>query len=407
MVALGRATGAAPAQGRAGRGLGWQAGPRSAQTPPAPPLCRSAAALALAASLGLALAASAASAQRAVDLERFTPGLDAEGFLGVQGTRTPGTGRMTLGLWSGFTTTLLQVDRASGGKVGLVQRRVSGLLSGELGLGSRVAFGLELPLVLYQGGQRLAAGDPGLPAFALRDPALRLRYRFLGDPGDNPEMRRDGPGVALQLGTDLPAGDDGAYAGEGATRVEGRLLGDIHLLGAGLGGSIGFRHRFEGRRLYGVRLRDEMTFGAALKLPIPPLFPLAGVVEVRGASDFRSRATTAVEGELGWVYPVSTRVTLALGVGTGFTGGVGSPAFRAIFGLWYTPGDFDADHDGVPDSRDACPFLAEDHDGFQDQDGCPDPDNDNDLVPDADDLCPNQAALEDHDDDEDGCTDPK
>jgi OOP family OmpA-OmpF porin len=360
----------------------------------------------LACALGMALAPSTrAHAQRAVELERFNPALDADGFLGVQGTRTPGKDRMSLALFGGYSSTTLQVRPIGGGEVDLVKRRSSGVLSGELGLGSAVALGLSMPLVLQQSGERLATGDPHLPAFALGDPALHVRYRVIGDAADTPEQRRDGPGLALQFGSELPAGDTDAYAGEGVVRVHGQLLADMHLLGAGIGGSVGFRHRFEGRRVYGARLRDELTFGAALKLPIPPLYPLAGLVEVRGATAFRSRATTAIEGEFGLLYALTSKLTLVAAVGTGLSGGIGTPAFRAIAGLWYAPGDFDADHDGVPDSRDACPFLAEDRDGYRDDDGCPDPDNDNDLVPDADDLCPNEAALEDRDADEDGCTD--
>src|SRR5262245_48307376 len=49
----------------------------------------------------------------------------------------------------------------------------------------------------------------------------------------------------------------------------------------------------------------------------------------------------------------------------------------------------DRDGDGIPDSVDRCPDEPEDYDGFQDDDGCPDPDNDNDGVPDAEDRCPN------------------
>jgi OOP family OmpA-OmpF porin len=347
----------------------------------------------------------AARAQRDVDLERFTPALDAEGFLGVQGTRTPGPDRMSLGLFGGYSATLLRVDRGSGGEADLVQRRVSGVLSTELGLGTRVALGMAMPLVLHQSGEALAASDPKLPAFAIADPTMHLRYRFLGDTDE--AARRDGPGLALQLSSSLPAGDAEAYAGEGAVRAQAQLLADMHLLGAGLGASVGLRHRFEGRRLFGVELRDELTFGAALKLPIPPIYTLAGVVEVRGATDFASRATTAVEGELGLRYSVSSALVLALAGGAGLSQGVGTPAFRVVAGLWYAPADPDSDHDGVPDDKDLCPFLAEDRDGYQDEDGCPDPDNDNDLVPDADDLCPNAAALEGQDADEDGCTDRK
>jgi outer membrane protein OmpA-like peptidoglycan-associated protein len=52
----------------------------------------------------------------------------------------------------------------------------------------------------------------------------------------------------------------------------------------------------------------------------------------------------------------------------------------------------DADGDGVADGADRCPKLKEDVDGFNDGDGCPDPDNDADTVPDASDRCPDQAG---------------
>jgi outer membrane protein OmpA-like peptidoglycan-associated protein len=52
----------------------------------------------------------------------------------------------------------------------------------------------------------------------------------------------------------------------------------------------------------------------------------------------------------------------------------------------------DRDHDGVLDSDDHCPDEPEDHDGYKDEDGCPDPDNDAVGVLDADDRCPNQAG---------------
>jgi outer membrane protein OmpA-like peptidoglycan-associated protein len=49
----------------------------------------------------------------------------------------------------------------------------------------------------------------------------------------------------------------------------------------------------------------------------------------------------------------------------------------------------DRDGDGILDKDDKCPDQPEDKDGFQDEDGCPDPDNDNDGVLDANDRCPN------------------
>ncbi|MCB9543741.1 MAG: OmpA family protein [Myxococcales bacterium] len=59
----------------------------------------------------------------------------------------------------------------------------------------------------------------------------------------------------------------------------------------------------------------------------------------------------------------------------------------------------DRDTDGLPDLADQCPLLAEDHDGYRDDDGCPDPDNDLDLLADGFDADP--LAPEDWDDFED------
>jgi outer membrane protein OmpA-like peptidoglycan-associated protein len=68
--------------------------------------------------------------------------------------------------------------------------------------------------------------------------------------------------------------------------------------------------------------------------------------------------------------------------------------------------DPDNDNDGIPDAQDKCPNEPEDKDGFQDADGCPDPDNDNDGIPDAQDKCPNEPEDKDGFQDADGCPDP-
>src|ERR671931_176028 len=52
----------------------------------------------------------------------------------------------------------------------------------------------------------------------------------------------------------------------------------------------------------------------------------------------------------------------------------------------------DKDGDGIDDEKDKCPDEPEDKDGFQDQDGCPDLDNDRDGIADANDRCPNAAG---------------
>src|SRR5206468_1807322 len=63
------------------------------------------------------------------------------------------------------------------------------------------------------------------------------------------------------------------------------------------------------------------------------------------------------------------------------------------------------DGDTIPDYLDKCPDEPEDKDGFEDEDGCPDPDNDLDTIPDEKDRCPNEPETFNGVDDEDGCPD--
>jgi outer membrane protein OmpA-like peptidoglycan-associated protein len=52
----------------------------------------------------------------------------------------------------------------------------------------------------------------------------------------------------------------------------------------------------------------------------------------------------------------------------------------------------DTDRDQLPAGADRCENEPEDRDGYQDDDGCPDPDNDQDGILDAADMCPFSAG---------------
>ncbi|MDB4953946.1 MAG: OmpA/MotB domain protein [Myxococcales bacterium] len=117
----------------------------------------------------------------------------------------------------------------------------------------------------------------------------------------------------------------------------------------------------------------------------------------------------------GWGLRVDGRILLPpSSSGTGVT--VDWEALLSIYKEWGRkevekvvappPGPKDTDGDGITDDVDKCPTEAEDKDGFQDDDGCPDPDNDGDGIPDAADKCPNEAEDKDGFQDEDGCPDP-
>lgn len=63
------------------------------------------------------------------------------------------------------------------------------------------------------------------------------------------------------------------------------------------------------------------------------------------------------------------------------------------------------DVDGDAVFGDGCPCEPEDVDGFQDEDGCPDPDDDGDRIVDACDVCPREPETYQGIDDLDGCPD--
>lgn len=71
----------------------------------------------------------------------------------------------------------------------------------------------------------------------------------------------------------------------------------------------------------------------------------------------------------------------------------------------HTSRENDRDGDGIRDGIDACPDDPEDPDGWQDHDGCPDPDNDGDGILDVDDVAPNEAETYNGFEDEDGAPD--
>jgi len=153
----------------------------------------------------------------------------------------------------------------------------------------------------------------------------------------------------------------------------------------------------------------------------------------------REKNQVAVEMLLGLRHQFGATGVFAAG-GIGLDNGFGTPDWRALAGIRYelASGDRDGDHlegvadrcpdeaedmdgfedgdgcpdrdndgDGILDASDKCAGAAEDKDGFQDADGCVDPDNDNDGIADAQDRCPLQAEDKDGFQDEDGCADDK
>ncbi len=132
-----------------------------------------------------------------------------------------------------------------------------------------------------------------------------------------------------------------------------------------------------------------------------------------GDTDYASDAgkgDLAAYGVGGLYYRMNPHMTATLAGSAGVLGARGDD-FRAMVGVTWSPqpesearvGRGDKDGDGLPDLSDGCPEDAEDNDGYQDDDGCPDLDNDGDGVIDIDDRCVDEPEDRDTFQDEDGC----
>jgi len=115
-----------------------------------------------------------------------------------------------------------------------------------------------------------------------------------------------------------------------------------------------------------------------------------------------------VELMAGFKFYLAASSFFAVSAGVGLTGvgplnNVGSPDFRIFASFVFEPTVGDRDGDGIKDDVDKCPDEPEDFDGFEDEDGCPDPDNDQDGILDIDDKCPNTPENYNGIEDNDGC----
>ena len=140
-------------------------------------------------------------------------------------------------------------------------------------------------------------------------------------------------------------------------------------------------------------LGTQITYGLGLSFAVvPQRFDI--LAEVYGYADVTGQEKALpleASGALKLYLARNSYFLVGAGAGIYGNGGeqTGSPRVRAFLGFIYEPHIGDRDGDGIKDNVDQCPDEPEDMDGFEDQDGCPDPDNDKDGVVDSRDRCPN------------------
>ncbi|ABS25774.1 OmpA/MotB domain protein [Anaeromyxobacter sp. Fw109-5] len=264
-------------------------------------------------------------------------------------------------------------------------------LLASLALFDFLELGVDLPLhALYEGDPllmngRLVTADSGIgdlrlvPKLALGTVGGRARYA-----------------IGLAVPITLPTGNERELRGDGVVTAEPKLLLGMRggRLGVTLNGGVRLR---PGRQPLG----QEVTFGGAAQLAVFPRRDLLDLtVEATGGAfldpDLASVEQVPLEVIAGVVAKPSPSWEVYLGGGPGLTDGLGAANYRVVAGIRFTPRPTsssyaDGDGDGNPDFSDRCPRQAEDADGFQDGDGCPEDDNDRDGIADDDDECPDEA----------------
>ncbi|MGB0679876.1 MAG: hypothetical protein ACPGUV_09465 [Polyangiales bacterium] len=353
-------------------------------------------------------AGAAVAGAQGVPARRIAPQFDALGFLRIPGSRTPGHLQLDASTWVHWQYEPVRDPSAAGTPVLLDQQLSQDFLL-QLGLGRRGALGLHLPVVWWQEG--VAPGSPStapVQAVSLADPRLVGRAQLVGRTLQRGARMAEGWGLGVEAALTLPAGRQQSYAGERHMSGHLRLVGDYQLLGLGVALAAGWQHRVRKLELGDARLGDALLAAVALRAPLPwnTDWSLTLESEAQLAADEpwadgdRSLWTLSLgaawqQGDLQWLAHVDHAVV----------GHIGAPVVAIGIGLRWSPRRKDADGDGIEDAHDQCPLLPEDRDGFEDHDGCLDPDNDGDMILDKDDRCPNAASDEHNDHNNDGCTD--
>ena len=344
-----------------------------------------------------------------LDIEHWAPQLF--GFASLDRTRSLQWGEHAVGLIANYSDSPLVLfrDRLQVGEV--VKRRLSADLVMVLGLLPWLEVSAALPVTLHQmGDSGLLPTDPDSAGF--RD--IRVRPKLTVGTQEQTGF----VGIALAPGFTLPVGNDQAFMGDGGFTFSPELLIDRTfsiLWGLRLGVSGGVKIRPDAE-VGNVTVTNELFYRAGVGVGLPPIvgreFEAVGEMfgATRLANPFQDRAQDPVIGRVGgratFVLAEGHELMAMSGVGFGATRGYGAPDVHAWLGISYARVRSDRDRDGIVDDDDACPDDPEDRDGFEDSDGCPDPDNDQDGIPDPADRCPDDPEDRDGFQDQDGCPDP-
>ncbi|HVR62597.1 MAG TPA: OmpA family protein [Polyangia bacterium] len=366
------------------------------------------------------------------DAQLFRPAMSTSAYFSQERARVLGRAEINAGLTLDYARNPLVLRDADTNQIVDGGSVVANRLAADVGIALGIADFLELrarvPIVLVQTGELdLIRAQGSLKATALGDFEVSAKAGLVGGPADV------GFHLAVALGLTVPSGSTSGFAGDGGVGARPRLIIGYEAARFSLAANAGYNLRHKNSLPSGsLTVDDELAGGLGAAYAVAPdsLWVVGEAYLARGVhAEGAGIRDTPSEALAGARYALPGPWMLQGGVGFGLTSGVGAPTVRAFLTLAYATdmhhpppaprplvaaeenpppapaAPRDSDGDGILDKDDKCPNEPEDKDGFQDDDGCPDPDNDADGILDKDDKCPNEPEVFNGIDDDDGCPD--
>jgi outer membrane protein OmpA-like peptidoglycan-associated protein len=359
----------------------------------------------------LLLAAPAHAREGAPDIQQFKPVTDVQGFVLLHDATQLPQFRPGFSLTLNYAANPLEVNAPGFGRQFGITDGIFGVdITGAFGLFNWWEVGLHFPIAQIPIETDFIANVGGKKvAYGIGDIRLETRLQAL-DPAKYPI------GLAGNLFLTIPSGNEKAGLGRGKPGGGVRVIVSQRWTRFHFAANVGWAF-YPRATIANLTTGDELTYGVGVGVT-PVIDHLDIRLELDGSftpgpneRDEIERFGDPSHSPLELLASVEYRFDFGLairgGVGKGLTPGFGSPDIRVFVGAsWAIFKPIDRDKDGLPDPDDSCKKEPEDVDGWEDSDGCPDPNNDGDAFADLDDQCPDEAEDEDGWEDGDGCPDP-
>ncbi|KFE60960.1 internalin [Hyalangium minutum] len=370
---------------------------------------------------------TSSTASTKIDVQQFKPGPGAYDVLGLHSPKVNKHLGWNAGLSVNYATDPLSVldPRKDAVVYKLVSSQLTVDVMAAIAFLDRFELGLAIPIT----SQSSESAPEGVPDFS-----EGAGKTGLGDLRLVPKANlfsAGGLSLGAALPLHLPTGGENFLGGGFSVRP--KLLGEWNSsTGIRVLANVGMNLRSE-QELRGLVVGNELTYGLGGEVP----FQVSGRglsvgATLVGAMGLGQKGSEEKPLELLATvkYRVTDSLAAHLGGGPGLSQGYGTPGIRVFAGLAYVaptsrseqpapkveakpvpPPEVVADPniktkvEVIPPSKPVCALGPEDMDGFQDEDGCADPDNDNDGILDTADKCPNEPETLNGFQDEDGCPD--